>query len=59
MIQIEQLLLLVKYEDEYRYIIAPQRLSVGDKILSGPNSDIKPGNALPMTKIPMVQYSQY
>ena len=28
---------LVKYEDEYRYIIAPQRLSVGDKILSGPN----------------------
>ena len=44
---------LVKYEDEYRYIIAPQRLSVGDKILSGPNSDIKPGNALPMTKIPI------
>jgi len=44
---------LIKYEDEYRYIIAPQRLSVGDKILSGPNSDIKPGNALPMTKIPI------
>ena len=44
---------LIKYEDEYRYIIAPQRLSVGDKISSGPNSDIKPGNALPMTKIPI------
>ena len=44
---------LIKYEDEYRYIIAPQRLSVGDKVSSGPNSDIKPGNALPMTKIPI------
>ena len=44
---------LIKYEDEYRYIIAPQRLSVGDKISSGPNSDIKPGNSLPMTKIPI------
>ena len=44
---------LIKYEDEYRYIIAPQRLSVGDKVSSGPNSDIKPGNSLPMTKIPI------
>ena len=44
---------LIKYENEHRYIIAPQRLSVGDKISSGPNSDIKPGNALPMTKIPI------
>ncbi len=44
---------LIKYEDEYRYIIAPQRLSVGDKVSSGPNSDIKPGNALPMNKIPI------
>ena len=44
---------LIKYEDEHRYIIAPQRLSIGDKISSGPNSDIKPGNALPMTKIPI------
>ena len=34
---IEQpLLRLIKYEDEDRYIIAPQRLSVGDKVSSGP-----------------------
>ena len=45
---------LIKYEDEeFRYIVAPQRLSVGDKVSSGPESDIKPGNALPMTKIPI------
>ena len=45
---------LIKYEDgEYRYINAPQRLSVGDKVISGEESDIKPGNSLPMTKIPI------
>ena len=45
---------LVKYLDgELRYIIAPQRLSVGDKIISGEKVDIKPGNAMPMKSIPV------
>ncbi len=45
---------LVKYLDgELRYIIAPQRLSVGDKIISGAKVDIKPGNAMPMKSIPV------
>ncbi len=44
---------LVKYEDgEKRYIIAPAGLSVGDKIMAGPEADIKPGNALPLINIP-------
>ncbi|MCL2056252.1 MAG: 50S ribosomal protein L2 [Oscillospiraceae bacterium] len=45
---------LVQYEDgEKRYIIAPVGISVGDKIISGPGADIKPGNALPMINIPV------
>jgi large subunit ribosomal protein L2 len=45
---------LVQYEDgEKRYIIAPDTLKVGDVVSSGPNADIKPGNALPMTNIPV------
>ena len=37
---------LVEYKDgEKRYIVAPQRLKVGDKIVSGEKVDIKPGNA--------------
>ena len=45
---------LVQYEDgEKRYIIAPQDLKVGDKIVSGPEADIKPGNALPLLNIPV------
>ena len=45
---------LVQYEDgEKRYIIAPNGLKVGDVVMSGPNADIKPGNALPMTNIPV------
>jgi len=45
---------LVEYEDaEKRYIIAPEGLKVGDKILSGPTADIKPGNALPLVNIPV------
>ena len=44
---------LVQYEDgEKRYIIAPQGLKVGDKIVSGPEADIKVGNALPLANIP-------
>ena len=45
---------LVQYEDgEKRYIIAPNGLKVGDVISSGANEDIKPGNALPLTNIPV------
>ena len=45
---------LVQYEDgEKRYIIAPNGLKVGDTVVSGPGSDIKPGNALPMVNIPV------
>ncbi len=45
---------LIKYEDgELSYILAPQKLKVGDKVISGKNSDIKPGNALPLESIPI------
>ncbi len=44
---------LVVYRDgEKRYIIAPEGIKVGDEILSGPDAPIKPGNALPLSKIP-------
>ncbi|MBR5451589.1 MAG: 50S ribosomal protein L2 [Clostridia bacterium] len=45
---------LLQYEDgEKRYIIAPVGLKVGDTVLSGKGADIKPGNALPLTEIPV------
>ena len=45
---------LVEYEDgEKRYILAPVGLKVGDKVVSGPNADIKPGNCLPIANIPV------
>jgi large subunit ribosomal protein L2 len=45
---------LVKYTDgEQAYILAPQRLAVGDKVVSGERVDIRPGNALPMRNIPV------
>ena len=45
---------LVKYQDgELSYIIAPQRLRVGDQVVSGQRADIKPGNAMPMAAIPV------
>ncbi len=45
---------LVKYEDgEKRYIVAPNNLNVGDTIVSGAAVDIKPGNALPLSSIPL------
>ena len=45
---------LVQYEDgEKRYILAPNGLKVGDKVQSGPESDIKPGNALKLSDIPV------
>lgn len=44
---------LIHYVDgEKRYIIAPKGLKVGDIIESGPNADIKVGNALPLENIP-------
>ena len=45
---------LINYEDgERKYIIAPQRLAIGDKIVSGEQVDIKPGNSMPMKNIPV------
>ena len=45
---------LITYADgEKSYILAPQRLNVGDTVVSGEKADIKPGNALPMQNIPV------
>ena len=45
---------LLQYTDgEKRYILAPLDLKVGDTVVSGPEADIKPGNALPMQNIPV------
>ena len=45
---------LIQYEDgEQAYIIAPQRLSAGDSVVSGPQVDVKPGNAMPLAAIPV------
>jgi large subunit ribosomal protein L2 len=47
-------LALLNYADgEKRYIIAPLGLRVGDSVLSGPNAEIRPGNALPISSIPV------
>ncbi len=45
--------LLVYADGEKRYIVAPQGSKVGDNITSGPESDIKPGNTLPLERIPV------
>ena len=45
---------LIKYDDgELSYIIAPQRLEVGDKVITSKTADIKPGNVLPLKSIPV------
>ena len=45
---------LIRYEDgSVSYILAPQRLKVGDTVVSGERTDIKPGNALPLKNIPV------
>jgi large subunit ribosomal protein L2 len=45
---------LIKYQDgELSYILAPQRLKVGDAVVSGAKVDIKPGNAMPLGAIPV------
>ena len=45
--------LLVYADGEKRYIIAPYGLKVGDKVMSGAEADIKPGNCLPIANIPL------
>jgi large subunit ribosomal protein L2 len=45
---------LIKYEDgEQAYILAPQRLRVGDTVISGEKVDVKPGNAMPLSAMPV------
>ena len=45
---------LIQYEDnEKAYILAPEGLKVNDKVMSGANADIKPGNCLPISAIPV------
>ena len=45
---------LIRYEDgELSYIVAPQRLRVGDSVISAERADIVPGNAMPMQNIPV------
>ncbi|EJW12257.1 LSU ribosomal protein L2p (L8e) [Rhodovulum sp. PH10] len=45
---------LIKYEDgELAYILAPQRLAIGDTVVSGEKVDVKPGNAMPLASMPI------
>jgi large subunit ribosomal protein L2 len=45
---------LLNYADgEKRYIIAPDKIRVGDSLMSGPTAEIRPGNALPLRNIPV------
>jgi large subunit ribosomal protein L2 len=45
---------LIRYPDgELTYILAPQRLKVGDSVVSGEKVDVKPGNAMPMKNMPV------
>lgn len=45
---------LIKYDDgELSYILAPQRLDVGDKVISSKTADIKPGNTIPLSSMPV------
>jgi large subunit ribosomal protein L2 len=45
---------LIRYPgDKLAYILAPQRLSVGDEVVAGEQVDIKPGNAMPIGNIPV------
>ena len=48
---------LLHYVDgEKRYILAPNKLRVGDRVLSGPGADIRPGNAVSLREIPLGTY---
>lgn len=48
-----RLALLFYADGEKRYILCPVNLKVGDSVMSGPTADIKPGNALPLSNIPL------
>jgi len=45
---------LVTYKDgEQAYILAPQKLKVGDTVVAGASADVKPGNAMPLSNVPV------
>lgn len=45
---------LINYDDgEQAYILAPQRLGAGDKVIAAASADVKPGNAMPLKAIPV------
>jgi large subunit ribosomal protein L2 len=45
---------LIKYQDgDLSYILAPQRLQAGDSVVSGAAVDVKPGNAMPLSAMPV------
>ncbi|MGC6471656.1 MAG: 50S ribosomal protein L2 [Parvibaculales bacterium] len=45
---------LIKYDDgDLAYILAPQRLAPGDKVIAGDKVDVKPGNAMPLRSVPI------
>jgi large subunit ribosomal protein L2 len=45
---------LLKYDDgELSYIVAPQRLAAGDKVIASASADVKPGNAMPLQAMPV------
>src|SRR5690606_17570449 len=45
---------LIRYEDgELAYILAPQRLAVGDSVIAAAQADVKPGNAMPLGAMPV------
>ena len=48
-----RLALLYYADGEKRYILAPMGLKVGDTVLSGPQAEIRPGNSLPLSNIPV------
>ncbi len=51
-------LALLHYADgEKRYIVAPLGLQVGDMVTAGPEADMRPGNSLPLTNIPLGTWS--
>jgi len=45
--------LLIYKDGEKRYILSPDGLNVGDTVMSGPNAEIRVGNALPLSRIPL------
>ena len=49
---------LIQYKDgEKSYILAPQRLAVGDTVISAGRADVKPGNTMPLRVMPCLLYT--